>query len=183
LVKEASVRKNLVSIFQEIDNYEQLLCVCRALQETEAKDLADYFLSLLNNDSRIEVRECALIALARRANQGVSQLDFDLSLLLRFFKLAAPLISSTLVLLVGHLMHLDNTSQNSVLIGYDLRVFNNKEFSSIQVSLDPTIWPSCRNIDKGLFCKIYGIKHISDISNGLNLAVSRPVISAPDGFV
>lgn len=65
LVKEASVRKKLVNIFQEIDNYEQLLCVCEALQETEAKDLADFFLSLLNNDSRIEVRECALIALAR----------------------------------------------------------------------------------------------------------------------
>lgn len=84
-------------------------------------------------------------------------------------------------------MHLDNAnlddaSLNSVIIGYDLRVFSDKTFSSIQVSLDPTIWPSCRDINQALYLNIYEIKNISDISNGLNLAVLLPKKLAPTGY-
>lgn len=79
-------------------------------------------------------------------------------------------------------MHLDNASPSSVIVGYDLRVFSDKSFSAIQVSFDPTIWPSCRNINQALYLNIYDIQNISDISNGLNLAVFLPNKSAPTGY-
>ena len=72
------------------------------------------------------------------------------------------------------------------IIGYDLRVWSANvglQNSRVQVSLDSSVWRSARELSSNLICDAYGVAHISDISNGLNLAVYPPQHSAPAGFV
>lgn len=71
------------------------------------------------------------------------------------------------------------------VIGYDLRVWSAGAGmpNSQQVSLDSSVWHSARELSSNLICDAYGIARISDISNGLNLAVSPPKHPAPAGFI
>jgi hypothetical protein len=83
-------------------------------------------------------------------------------------------------------MRQDNKDDLFLVIGYDLRVVKScseTTGSSIQESADPTIWISAREISPNTICTIYGVERLSDISNGLNLAIAPPPCSAPQCFI
>lgn len=72
------------------------------------------------------------------------------------------------------------------VIGYDLRVwpaFAGTKHSTVQVSLDPSVWHSARELSSDLFCEAFGVERIGDVSNGLNLAISPPRRPSPTGFI
>lgn len=72
------------------------------------------------------------------------------------------------------------------VIGYDLRVWPNgaaEGNTPIRLTIDPTIWRSARDIQEELICEAYGVERATDVSNGLNLAISPPQRAAPEGFV
>jgi hypothetical protein len=83
-------------------------------------------------------------------------------------------------------MHLDDSVNSFLVIGYDLRLWNagdNHKNPSIHISADPTIWVSARELSIDSVCAIYGVKRLSDISNGVNLEIFPPPGPAPDGFI
>jgi hypothetical protein len=73
-----------------------------------------------------------------------------------------------------------------LVIGYDLRMAQNnpkRATSSIQVSADPTIWISAREVSPNTICNMYGVDRLTDMSNGLNLAFDPLPVSAPEHFI
>lgn len=65
LGRDVAIRRELVSIFKEITDDEIREPLCQVLQELEEADLTGFFSDLMNNDPNIEIRECAMIGLAR----------------------------------------------------------------------------------------------------------------------
>lgn len=71
-------------------------------------------------------------------------------------------------------------------IGFDLRVWTTDVVGTRgagPISLDPTVWPSAREVANHLICAAYEVERILDVSNGLNLAISLPRGPAPIGFI
>lgn len=79
-------------------------------------------------------------------------------------------------------MPLDNEKSTRVCIGYDLRVSGAPPRTSIRRSFDPTIWSSIVELDEALFLRVYSVKRVADIGNGLNLYVYSPP-QIPEGWV
>ena len=79
-------------------------------------------------------------------------------------------------------MRLDEDMKDRFVIGYDLRIDPASLGRGGVLSFDPQIWSSVRQLAPVLFCDVYGVGSVWDVSNGVNLAVLPPT-RIPYGYV